>query len=61
MRKAIGALILMGIEGVGAVVIETTILPTLFSPPCIYAVFGVLMLTALLFWWPELRGWLDPD
>ena len=59
MRKVIGAIILLGVEGVGSVVLETTIIPTLFAPPLLFVLFGVLLASALMFFFPELKTWLD--
>ena len=60
MRKAIRTLVVLGIEAVGSVVLEETIIPTLFNPPWLFVLFGVLMASAVALLSPEIKGWLDP-
>ena len=61
MRKVIGTIILLGVEGVGSVMLETTIIPTLFAPPLSFVLFGVLLASALVFWFSDIKAWLNPN
>ena len=60
MRKVLGTVAVVSVEGVGTKVVEMTVLPSLLQPPWIFVVFGGLSLSCLAIWYPEVRAWLDP-
>ena len=61
MRKVFAMIGVVGVEAVGSVVLETTILPNLFKPPYLFILFGILVVTVVALWMPEIRVWLNRE
>ena len=59
MRKVFGAALLIGLEAIGAKIMEVAICSALLEPPWIFMVFSIMALTASLIYMPEIKRMLD--
>lgn len=60
MRRVLGTVIVLAVEGFGSKVVEMTILPQLLEMPYILYVFALLVASAIAIWWPEIWSWISP-
>ncbi len=59
-RKILGTAVILAVEGFGSKAVEMTIFPKLLEEPCIFYVFALLVMSAVVIWWPEIWGWISP-
>ena len=60
MRKILGTVVVLAVEGFGSKVVEMTIFPKLLEEPYIFYVFALLVVSAVAIWWPEIRRMISP-